>query len=225
MAIITAATYKTFKGISASTWDAQLAVIVPQAIDDFQTYTGRTLATATFTEKHDGNDQQSITLFNTPVSSITSVTLTTPQGSSSTISTSAFAIDLNSGVLKFDPPGNRIGTGVFPDDSLGVYRNVWEQAPIFPKGHQNITVVYVAGYAEGTYPAGMQAALYQYIDILLAQALLQPGQVAFKKERLGLYDYELANNGSGSGNSSDPLASNDPLVRLFFRFKRLGGGQ
>ena len=223
MAVIDASGYKVFKGISGTTYDAQLAVIVPQAIDDFQTYTGRTLATATFTEKHDGNNQTSITLFNTPLAWITSVTLTTPAGTSVTANLQSLAYDVNSGVLKFSPPGGYVGNGalfISGGDIVNQYASVWTQNPVFPAGHQNITVVYVAGYADGSYPAGMQGALYQYVDVLLSQALLTPAQLAFKSESLGKYKYDLGNgamNGYADGMSAQE--------RLFLRFKRMGGGQ
>lgn len=213
MAIVTVASWKSFKGISATTYDAQLAVLVPQAIDDFQTYTGRVLDQATFTEKHDGNEQRSITLFNAPLVSITSVTLTVPSGATSVIPLTAFAYDVDSGVLKFDPPGNFNGwVGYFPGEQNSAVQGAWQEYPVFPRGHQNITVAYVGGYS-GTYPAGMQGAIHQYIDVLIGQALLAPGQMAYKSERSDLYAYER-------GTPTD-----DPLVRLFYRFKRLGGGQ
>ena len=217
MAIIDASGYKTFKGISASTYDAQLAVIVPQAFKDMKDYTGRTFSTATFTEKHDGNNQASLTLWETPITSLTSVTLTTPSGSSSSIPTTAFAYDANSGVLKFDPPGNFAGwVEAFPDD-YSEPRGVWEQYPVFPKGHQNVTVVYVGGYSDGDITsgalAGLQAALYQYVDVLLGNALLAPGMMPFKSKGLGNYNWTRA----------DPQETENILVRLFYRFKRLGG--
>lgn len=213
MAIVTAASWKAFKGIGATTYDAQLAVLVPQAIDDFQTFTGRVVDQATFTEKHDGNEQRSITLFNAPIVSITSVTLTIPSGASSIIPLASFAFDADSGVLKFDPPGVFNGwIGYFPGEQSTMAQGIWQEYPVFPRGHQNISVVYVGGYS-GTYPAGMQGAIHQYIDVLIGGALLAPGAMAFKSERSDLYAYERGS------------VTDDPLVRLFGRFRRVGGGQ
>ncbi len=189
MAIIAVADYKTWKGISATTWDAQLAVIVPQAIAEFQTYTGRTIDSATLTEKYNGEDSPQIVLKTRPVASITSVTLTTPAGTSITIPSTAYAIDLESGVLKFDPPNsNPLASwwGNWPEMLPGVM----QQFPVFPKGHQNITVVYVAGYASNAYPADMQAALYQWVDVLLGNAINSVGASILNSETLGNYKYE-----------------------------------
>lgn len=217
MSIVYSNLWKAYKGFgSSTTYDAQLAVVVPQAIDDFQTYTGRVVDSATFTEKHDGNGQKSLTLFNAPIASITSVTLTAPTGASAALPTTAFAVDVNSGVLKFDPPGTFQGwLGVFPEEMSDFRVGVWQDYPVFPKGHQNITVVYVGGYTADNYPAGMQGAIVQYIDVLMGQALLNPSQMALKSESLGNYSYTRI----------DPEEQEKALVRLFYRFRRQGGGQ
>lgn len=189
MPIVTEATYKTYKGITASTYDAQLAVIVPRAIDDFQTYTGRTYATATFTEKHNGTDSPQLVLNNRPVASLTSVTITSPSGLSVTVPTTALAFDAEAGTLKFDPL-NQWLAGWWGNWTAFDRGSVWTEHPVFPRGHQNVTVVYVAGYADGSFPAGAQGAIYDWIDVLLGNAVIGPATGAYKRRKLGNHEWE-----------------------------------
>lgn len=225
MAIVTTSSYKTWKGISGTTYDAQLDVMVAQAIDDFEQYTGRsTVASTTITEKHNGHYQPQIQLRTYPVTSLSSVTFTRPDGASLSVPTTSFAIDLANGVLKFDPtsdyssPGWYEGTGWSIWGDTNQNQSVWARVPVFPKGHQNISVVYVGGYT--TYPAGMQGAIYNYIDYIIGNTLVPVAQMGYKSKTLGNHTWATADGPTSKGESVDEV-----LQRLFFRYRRLGGDQ
>lgn len=215
MAAITTATYKTYKGISGSTYDAQLDVLVPAVIAQVATYTGRSFTAGTLTEKYDGQDSPILSLRNYPITSITSITITNPQGGSSTVSSNRYGVNLNNGVLKFDPPTSgrttdNFVTGESPNVNYGYPQDVWADASVFPRGEQNITVVYVV--TDGV-TADLQLAMYQWIDYVLGQTLIGVGSGAFKHERLGNYDYD---RGMMSGNL-------DYFRALFGPFRRMIG--
>jgi hypothetical protein len=154
LAIITTAQYKTFAGISASTYDAQLDVIIPALEDLVLKWLGRTIATATFTEKHDGNGTDALVLRNPPIASVTSVTLIFGSDTVALASTDFAFSTTGTGRLWL------LSTAWWTLDRTG--------APRFPVGRENISVVYVGGYA--TAPAGLQLAMYRLTAITLAQA-------------------------------------------------------
>lgn len=183
MAIITVAEYKAFAGITASTWDAQLAVIIPALQDVIERWCNRTFDTATFTEKHDGAGTDELNLRNPPIASVTSVTITTGSDSVALAAT--------------DYAFSTTGTGRLWMLPVAVWVMAWEAAsawsnahggltgrPCFPIGRENITVVYAGGYS--TMPAGLKLAMYRLTAITLAQAGID---TTMKSETLGQYAY------------------------------------
>lgn len=209
MAIITASDWKSYKGISATTYDAQLAVIIPAAQSAVEKWCDRIFDTATYTEKINGNDWHRIVLRNVPVTTLTSVSVVGPDGSSSTIGSTSYTFEAESGVIGFQPANEGV---LVVDDWGAINTNAqWISTPRFSNGFQNISVVYVGGYSSGTMPAGLKLAMYQYVDVLMAQATAGVGAGAFKSERLGDYNYERM-----TSEESESL-----MVRLFGPWRRL----
>lgn len=208
MAIISASDWKTYKGISATTYDAQLAVVIPAAQSAVEQWCGRVFDTATFTEKHNGNGWHRIVVKNAPITTLTSVTVVGPDGTSETVDSTTYTYEAETGIIGFQPASE----GVLSVDEWGEPGNdgVWDVSPKFSDGFQNISVVYVGGYSSGTMPAGLKLAMYQYVDVLMAQAVAGVGTGAFKSERLGDYNYERM-----TGEESEAL-----MVRLFGPWRR-----
>lgn len=207
MAIISTANYKTYKGISASTYDSQLDVIIPAAQSAVEQWCGRVFDSATFTEKHNGNGWHRIVVKNAPITALTSISIVAPDGSSNAIDTDAYTYEAETGIIGFQPTSE----GVLWVDDWGVAEDdVWNVSPKFPGGFQNLSVVYTGGYSSQAMPAGLKLAMYQYVDVLMAQAVAGVGTGAFKSERLGDYNYERM-----TGEESEAL-----MVRLFGPWRR-----
>lgn len=208
MAIISASDWKSYKGISASTYDTQLAVVIPAAQSAVEQWCGRVFDSATFTEKHNGNGWHRIVLKNAPITALTSITVVGPDGTSETVDSTTYTYEAETGIIGFQPASE----GVLSVDEWGESETdgAWDVSPKFSGGFQNISVVYTGGYSSGTMPAGLKLAMYQYVDVLMSQAVGGVGAGAFKSERLGDYDYERM-----VGEESDAL-----MVRLFGPWRR-----
>lgn len=185
MAVVTASEYKTWKGISGSTYDAQLAVVVPAAILVAEKFCNRTFEFDSCVEKFDGTSWTKISVSNPPISSITYIKFVNSSGLSLTVpSTSySFATD-DSGVIGFNPVSE--GTTVL--GRLGpLDTERWVNAPNFDGGFHGIEVSYVGGFE--VMPDSLKFAMYSLIDVMLGSALQKPGSMNFKSERMGNYDY------------------------------------
>ena len=135
MAIITTSEYKTYAGITASTWDTFIGVIIAAAQAMAETVTGRQFDSGTRTERYDGPiDSNTIQLRSWPVASITSVKYYTGPTAYSTLSSSTYTVDAVRGILYVPGSGqsevlssNRDTDGFWEDPSIGV-------APAFETG-------------------------------------------------------------------------------------------
>lgn len=178
MAIISASDYKTWKGISATTWDTQLAVMVPAAQDAAERFCERKFDEDTYTEVTSGEGSEYLFLPNTPIESITSITYLSESGDQTVVDSDAYRFDPNTGVVWRLSGADGWGIGC---------RAKWTE------GFRNYSVVYKGGYdAGGTpAPASLKAALYGIIDAMLAKS---PGgglgpAPQFQSEALGDYNY------------------------------------
>lgn len=110
-----------------------------------------TFESASRTEKYDGNGQPVLVLRNAPVTAITSVSLVDSDGTVTALSSDSYTADLVNGRLHWN---SSVGTNWFamgydsPADIGARGRTGW------PRGFQNIQVVYTAGYA--TVPGDLQ---------------------------------------------------------------------
>jgi hypothetical protein len=162
---------------------------------------------ASYTEKHNGNGWHRIVLKNAPVTTLTSVSVVAPDGSSEAVDTDAYTYEAETGIVGFQPASE----GVLSVDEWGESSDrVWNVSPQFPGGFQNISIVYTGGYSSQTMPAGLKLAMYQYVDVLMSQAVAGVGAGAFKSERLGDYNYERM-----TSEESEAL-----MVRLFAPWRR-----
>ncbi len=168
VALVTAANYKTYAGITGTALDAALALLIPQAEVQIRQLCGRNLddgfTQQTRTELYSGGDSEAIQLREWPVSSVTSVTLVDDQGS-----TTAYA------------------------NYAASTNQQWLPSPCWPMGFNNISVVYVGGWGAATVPttipASLQYAVCRIVDRVIAQRGRDP---ALTSEKIGSYQYALA---------------------------------
>lgn len=123
---------KQWLGLQNASDDALLARLVAGASAWVQQYLNRTIALQTYTETYNGNGKTVLALQNTPIESVSSVTV------------DGIVIPARPGPTQagftFDESLLYLEGGSFTSPlALGCYR--------FTRGHQNIVVTYAAGYA------------------------------------------------------------------------------
>lgn len=208
MAIITTSEYKTYAGITATTWDTFLGVIIPAAQAMAESVTGRKFDSATFTERYEGPiDNNTIQLRSWPVTSITSVKFYTSPTEYTTLSSDNYTVDTKTGILYMPGSGQSdtltyvYNAGFLNTPDIGV-------SPSFQVGTFAYEVVYVAGYS--SYPADLQYAMYRLVDAMFAARRADPNM---KAESIGAYSYTRG----------DTAANFPKLARELFA-SYIGGG-
>lgn len=218
MALTTAANVKTLLGVSDTSLDSVLALLIPQADEMIKGYLGREIEQATYTEYYGGTGDQVLVLNQTPVQSITSVHEDrdgfygdgTDAFSASTALTEgedfvlrkddATATEVSkSGILY------RIGKG-WPRPRI-TNRGQLSNSP--GNGMGNIKVVYVAGWA--TVPADIAFAANKLVTSML-QARGLSGRLV--SESIEDYSYNLAT-------SDDEAKMLDSVKGSLARYKRV----
>jgi hypothetical protein len=134
------ATVKSWLGITATTDDATLTRLISAASTLIQNYLNRTIAVASYTETRNGNGRNRLTLANTPLVSVQSVTV-----GAATIQ--PFAGSPGHSGYWFEPGGTTLylaGAG-------------------FDYGIQNVQLAYTAGYA--TTPLDIEQATIELIAL------------------------------------------------------------
>lgn len=173
VALITTANLKTFLGISGSSEDTILDSIVNAASKMIQSFCGKALVQATYTEYYDGSGVEELILKNYPIASVTSLNIDGSRtfGSSTDINVADnVIIDANSGII-----------------------TLWHNYSVFPKGLRNVKVVYVAGYATNAIPYDLQQACKQ-TAMMIYKRQYQDQKVGIASETIGdkTTTYELA---------------------------------
>ena len=171
MAFIAISDVKTEIGMDASdtTYDSMLSAIVSGVLSLLDQLTNRTWATGSHTEYYNGVDcPNKVFLKNFPVSSKDDVSIWDDPdweyGSSDQISSDDFQVDLSRGVIYYNSR--------------------------FFQSHQNIKVIYTAGYADADFPKA-------YKQILIRQAAHW-----FKQARGQEWDVSSKANPGGAGTTS-----------------------
>lgn len=206
MAIITTAQFKTYASITASTWDALLDVLIPAAQADAERFCGRLFDSATRTETLNGDDAGCFVLKHAPIASITSVKYVAVDGTKTTLPSTSYKFDAETGELYLVPLAVAKATTY---DALGIPSSVWQLGPQFSRGFQNYEVVYVGGYS--SMPADLQLGMYQYVAELFAP--IKSGAVqdtSLSSETIGAYSYSRKTD----------TEQRDSLQRRFGRFRR-----
>ncbi len=191
MALTTITAYKTYAGITGSGDDTVLQVLLDAAVAQVRRACGRDLDTgfekATRTETLDGSGGQTVQLAEWPVSSITSVSLIDDSGDTTALASTDYRVNTKNGILF------RVGSqyGWYPSDVWGPMTGAeYGDAPRWPEGFQNISVVYSGGYdvGAGDVPDDLLLAVYRLVDIAFAQRRADPTK---QSESIGDYSYTM----------------------------------
>ena len=191
MAITNLTDYKAYAGITGSTYDARLTVLIALAQKAAETFCDRAFDSATYTEKLDGKGYPRLPLRNGPIQSVTSVTVTDGDGSTLyTLAATDFKIDekaiglvlapfvtgrfANAGSMDWGNSGNEYGDGL-----------TWGVSPAFPDQPVNVTVVYVGGYA--SMPVDLIYGVWKMVDTAFARSGRDGG---VSSESLGAYSVQ-----------------------------------
>ena len=158
MALCTTANVKSYIGVSVSTHDTLIGLLIDSVSSFIETYTGRTYAAAEFTEYFDGNACEFI-LKNRPVDDSPAPVVSYNNGTQATpnwqvVSAEDYVINREAGII------------------VSTYGKL-------PTGSQNIKIVYTAGYA--TIPADLELLAKQ----LTAKAFEQRKAQGIGRESLG----------------------------------------
>jgi hypothetical protein len=140
--------------------------LLKSASDLIENYCDRSFDTGVYTEVQDGVGLRWLYLPNTPISSVTSATITEEDESTSTVDPSGIIVDSSSGKIEIAP---------WSDSGYGSW----------PIGSQNITIVYGGGYA--TIPEPIQEATVQVAANLYGATSAK--NMGMKSEKLGDYSY------------------------------------
>lgn len=164
--LTTTARYKTFAGITASTWDTAIGYLVTAASLALLKYCDRTsFKSTTYTDEiYNGNGHRFLVLRNTPVTSITNIKIHRDStADSTTYSGSEFIYESKTGEVRFDPDAT--------------------STECFARGFQNISATYVAGEAV---PADLELACWLVVKHYFSQSQVNP---TIKSEKIGDYAY------------------------------------
>lgn len=160
---------KSYLGITSTTQDALITTLIGNASAFIERFCGRIFEQATYTETRNGNNASAIFCRQTPIISVTSVTIdgiAVPEAPDAT--SYGFVYDDHIVYLRGDAPMRLPGV----PSSRGYPRS-------FCRGVQNVVLVYEAGYA--TIPADLNQACVE----LIASKLAKRERIDKKSETLG----------------------------------------
>lgn len=210
MAITTNTEYKTWANISVSTYDSLITTLISAASRMAERLCGRTMTTtgatsfesATYTEVFNGNGHETVQLSNTPITSITSVTLLDGDGSTlETFAATEFKFNPTTGILSLTPVyrGRCVAEEGW-SDCEGVSFPALDVSPAFPNQFRNVSVVYVGGYS--TVPDDVKMAIWRLVDLFMATRGQDP---TVKSESIGVRSITYA-DASKTGSVTDEQA-------------------
>jgi hypothetical protein len=169
--LTTTARYKTFAGISSSSYDTKIGYLITAASKAIHQYCDvATFHDATYTDEvYNGRGHRFFVLRNRPVISLTNIKLHTNSTSDTTTYLgSQFNVESTTGEVRFDPDATT--------------------TEAFRGGFQNITATYEAGYT--TIPADLELICWQVLDYYYNRAGTATSSSGLKGETIGDYKYE-----------------------------------
>lgn len=188
MALITVAEYKAYAGITASTWDAQIGVLITAAQKAMERHCNcDSLEAAAYVEYQSSTASDSIVVRNAPINSITSVILVRPDGSETTVSSTGYTYDSLSGVIAY----KRSSRGLVVYDYWGYPEGYGDGVnPNFGTGFKNLKITYNGGWS--SVPEDLKFAMYRLVDYMFATA---GKDTTLTAETLGSYSYQRGGDG------------------------------
>lgn len=174
MAVISVAEYKAYAGISGTTFDAVLAVLIACGQELAEDWLGFAFDTGTRTERYSGPiDSNKIYLKGYPVTSITSVKRYSSVSAYELVDSTTYTYDAAKSILYLPGTGRGMGVmardewGPLEDQDLGV-------GPRWVEGTSNYEIVYVSGWASNAMPNRAKYAMYKLIDAMMADRRVDP---------------------------------------------------
>lgn len=163
--IISTTEYNVYAGIADTSFNTRLAVFIDLTQANLERATGRLFDEKDYIdEKHDGNDQSSIWLDNTPVTVVESVKLLATDGSTETLDASTYRFtetgELHrlSGLNHHSEHHDNIGFG------LNRHRGA-----VWPEDVENVLVSYTGGYDSNKMPNDLKGLMYMLVDSVFDQ--------------------------------------------------------
>ena len=197
MGIISTTEFKTFKGISGSTYDALIGTLIASAQAEVERYTGRNFdADSGVNEYISGDGTNRLFTKNFPITSVAQISIVDDSGSESVLDSSAYRANLETGEIVLLPDR----TGRISRDAYGIVDcQDWSSPSVWPEGFRNINVEYSYGYDDGLNPPpdDLKFAMYRYVDALFQQ--FKDGgseSLQFQSETLVDYTYNRGNAAS-----------------------------
>ena len=138
-----------------------------------KTWTGRTLEqNATYTEYVSGTGENSITIAEAPINSVTSLKLVDASGTATlTYDSDDYYVDAKTmGVIRLEPASEALR--YVSDLHGGNQRNRWRPAAVFPVGHGNVEFKGDVGYE--TVPEDLKEAVWRLMAASMAEAGRDP---------------------------------------------------
>lgn len=183
MALVTTSEYKTWKGISESTYDARIALYIAQAESFADVWTGRKLERQTdLVEKLDGTGSPLLFLRNSPIASIASVKRVNLDGTKTTVASNTYRFNTD----------DDSRTSLCRISSVDYWCSTRNTTPVWDMGCLNWEVTYTAGYEAGSAPASLEGAIFALVDHLFDKTERDLGAGDLQSEALGSYNYSRA---------------------------------
>lgn len=194
---VTLAELKTYLGISDSSQDVKLQLILDSLCtwlhEEFKSY-GILLEETVLTEFHDGDHLDHLIANFRPIVSVASIHVSQQQifDATTLVPATDYRIYNSTGIIRL------INTAA----SFLFFPGLTQQAglSVFGKGVQNIRLVYTAGFS--TFPADVKMAVMTVVGKFRSVSGVGGGGAAFSSERLGDYSYTLRDDGAGGPNGS-----------------------
>jgi len=163
MALISTAEYKAYAGITDSTWDTRLAVLISMTEAALLRYCGRAFEEATYTDAEiDGTGERSLWLPNTPVTAVSAVKIVASDGTTTTLDSTDYRWTAAGEIF-------RLGSNQWWDDGDG-YAFARDNSARWPDPIEpaSVLVSYTGGYA--TIPDDLKGLMYLLVDSAMDQA-------------------------------------------------------
>lgn len=163
MAIVTAAEYKAWRGITGSDYDTLIGTLADIATRKIERLTGRTAGgfeseSSPYTEQVDGTGTQILRVSN-DISTITSIKVGKPGAYDTTIEASGYTFRDRS-IMRLPHGSGR--TYAVDDFGAAVYGG--SRDPSWAEGYSNYEVIYTGGSAVGDIDDDLKHAAYVLID-------------------------------------------------------------
>jgi hypothetical protein len=190
----TLAGFKSWKGIVVATDDTRIQTILDGTNAEVARFCGFTASdsghyfiSGTYTEYQNGLGTDSVMLFNTPVSSITSVDIVEADGTLTRLDSSTYRVNGATGRLcRVDSLST-----IYDSSLYGNLNHFNVGASVnFPVGFQNVKTIYVAGQ---TVPKDLELAVYEIVNDRLKPAGFRaaPKDAGQADDFLKLYRHKL----------------------------------